>query len=397
MHSEPLQVSIVVGGRFHACHLARELSKQGALHRLVIAATRSKTAAFGIPEERIEPLLWAFLGEKIVRRVTPALAGRFNKVLGKAASRRLGSPNIVHGWAGYCLASFHEAKRRGIACVVERSSAHFLTQIALLQEEYDRLGVPWAQTDPRSHPDVDEYEMADAICVPSLFAMRTFMERGFARERIIYAPLGVNLGHFSPGEKRDSTFRVVYAGRLTIQKGLHHLVSAFRIAGIPDSELRLVGLAGPDTELLLGGDMRGIQHIGRVPEHMLVDHYRQGSVFVLPSVHDGFGMVLAQALACGVPIIGTRNTGAEDLLRMSGERIAISSQGVEEYPAGYVVPIRSPEALATVLSALARDVALLEAKRHAARNLRVAGLGWTDYADRVIAGYQTLNRKGEPA
>ncbi|MDB4985581.1 MAG: hypothetical protein JWN04_759 [Myxococcaceae bacterium] len=392
--ADAIRVSIVTGGRFHAFHLARELAHRNVLHRLIVSDLRSRAVTAGVPGELVHPCLWGFATERIVRRLSAAgathAAPTLNRAMSWAASRELGQPTLVHGWAGYSLPSFNTAKKRGLRCVVERSSAHYLAQMELLREEHDRVGFPFRLASWSAHPDVDEYDLADAICVPSKFAMRTFLERGFPQEKLIYAPLGASLEHFSPGTKRDDSFRVMYAGSLSIQKGLHHLVAAFRIASLNNAELCLAGTSTAETEHLLRNSPRHVRRVGQLNEVALADLYRQSSVFVLPSVHDGFGMVLAQALASGLPIIGTRNTGAEDLLQLTGERNPTRDDNIDEYPAGYVVPIRSPGAIARVLVDLATKPELLNSKQQAARSARVSGLSWSDYGARVIDGYRSL-------
>ena len=58
--------------------------------------------------------------------------------------------------------------------------------------------------------------------------------------------------------------------------------------------------------------------MGHLPPDALVEHYQQSHCFVMSSIEEGMAMVQMQALACGLPLICTTNTGGEDLLRLSG-------------------------------------------------------------------------------
>jgi len=106
----------------------------------------------------------------------------------------------------------------------------------------------------------------------------------------------------------------------------------------------------------------------------LAYYYSQASIFVLPSIEDGFGLVLAEAMACGLPIVATTNTGAPDLI----------TDGVE----GFIVPIRNPLALREKVLRLYEDPVLRE-EMSAAALRRAHGLGgWKSYADRALLVYR---------
>jgi glycosyltransferase involved in cell wall biosynthesis len=96
---------------------------------------------------------------------------------------------------------------------------------------------------------------------------------------------------------------------------------------------------------------------------------RSCDVLVLPSIAEGRALVQQEAMACGLPVIATRNAGAEDLL--------------EDGTAGFLVPIRSPEAIAQKLELLAENRALLEQMGEAARG-KARELSWADYRRRIV-------------
>ena len=106
---------------------------------------------------------------------------------------------------------------------------------------------------------------------------------------------------------------------------------------------------------------------GFVPNNKLRVKYSSASVFILPSIQDGFGMVFAEAMACGCPVIATTNTGAPDLV----------TDGVE----GFIVPIRSPQSIADRLQQLA-DQPELRKKMGRAALARIQKLnGWDEYGN----------------
>lgn len=392
-----MKISIVVGGRWHAFDLARELHAAGVLHRLITNYPKFKTRQWGIPDDKVVSLpLTLFLGEAVHRlggeRLTMKSQALLHNLFSRAAARYLEGSTLVHGWSSFSEPSLHWAKKNSVPFLLERSSAHMRVQCQLLREEYHQLGLDWAETHPEIvAQELREYELAERVAVPSLFVKRSFLSQGFPEKRLVHNPLGTNLKSFSPGVKQDDVFRVIYAGSLSVRKGIHYLVRAFMEANIPNSELCLVGGATAETPHLLAGADERVKCIGNVPQARLVNYYRDSSVFVLPSLEDGFGTVLAQALACGLPLICTTNTGGEDLLRMSGAEPVKLDAGIEEYPSGYLMPVRDSQAIATCLKMLAQDRSLLLSKQETALLLRASGLDWNSYAKRAMESYESLH------
>src|SRR6202000_3417649 len=120
-------------------------------------------------------------------------------------------------------------------------------------------------------------------------------------------------------------FRVLFVGQIAVRKGVHLLAEAFKKANLPNSELVLVGAASKSKKALIDAmNVPNLQFMGPVPNARLASVYSTASVFIMPSLEDGFGMVALEAMACGCPVIISSNAGAADLV----------NEGVN----GYVVP-----------------------------------------------------------
>ena len=104
-------------------------------------------------------------------------------------------------------------------------------------------------------------------------------------------------------------------------------------------------------------------------------------------------MVQMQALACGLPLICTSNTGGEDLLRLQGSQSQDDPMEIQQFPAGFVVPIRRPDAMARCLQRLHNEPLLWERMRKAALELANNELNWPAYGKRAITHYKTLLRQ----
>jgi len=396
-----MKVSIVIGGRWHAFDLARELYSAGILHRLITNYTKSKTRQWGIPDDKVVSLPLSLLlneavyklGGQRLQRKSQAL---IHNLFSHAAAHHLEGSTHIHGWSSFSEPSILWAKCNGIPFLLERSSSHMNVQCQLLREEYRKLGLNWVETHSKIvAQELREYQLADKVAVPSLFVKRSFLSQGFPEKRLIHNPFGTNIKSFSPGTKQDNIFRVIYAGSLSIRKGIHYLVEAFMNANIPNSELCLVGGTTKETPRLLVGADERVKCIGHIPQAKLVDYYRNSSVFVMASIEEGLACVQAQAIASGLPIICTTNTGGEDLLRMSGVEAVELEEEIKEYPAGYLVSVGNTEAISFLLKKLNSQPDLLKKKQQAALKLRDKDLSWSTYAKRTIAIYETLvNKRG---
>lgn len=415
----PLGITIVVGGRWHAFDLARHLHRRGHLHRLITNYPRWFVKRWDLPAEKVVSLPLTFFVVKAIYKLGgEALMMRcqwwVHAWFARGASRHLEGSQLIHGWSQWSEPSLRWAAQRGVPTVLERSSAHILEQSRLLREEHQRLALPWPATHPRIEAmELREYGLCTAVAVPSLFVERSFLARGFPPERLFRNGLGVDLSRFRPPEQAPpppatTGLRALYAGSLSVRKGLPDLLAGFAAAALPDAALLLLGGGGEGLEPLLARQPASVHRLGHRPQAELVAHYATAHCFVMASIEEGMAMVQMQALACGLPLICTPHTGGEDLLRLPGiePRIELlegaapagapEAAAILEFSAGWVVPIHAPEAIAHCLRRLSRETGLWEAKRQAALGLAEGALGWDAYGDRAIAHYRSLLRAGEP-
>ncbi len=395
-YSPPMKVSIIVGGRFHAFDLAKRLHQAGILHRLITTYPKFKTRQWDIPDNLVISLPLPLLIEKFLYRMGKEILVRraqawIHQLFAQAAARHLEGSTLIHGWSSVSEPALHWAKKNRVPFILERSSAHMAVQYQLLTDEYQKLGLQWVATHPEVvAQELREYTMADRVAVPSLFVKNSFITQGFPETNLVHNPFGTDVNNFFPGSKSDNIFRVVYAGSLSVRKGIGYLVQGFMKANLPESELLLIGGKTTETSLLLSGADQQVKCIGHVPQTTLVGYYHNSSVFVMPSIEEGLAMVQAQALACGLPLICTTNTGGEDLLQMSGEHPIEHHGKIQEYPAGYLVPVHDSQAIAECLAKLSQNPSLLKAKQDAALSLRSSSLSWDTYAERAITAYHFL-------
>lgn len=277
-------------------------------------------------------------------------------------------------------------QRRGGRYVCNRGSSHILFQKEILEEEFAR----WSCPPPDGFPDwlvareLAEYGAADAIAVPSSFVLRTFQARGVPPEKLHLTPYGVDLSRFSPRPRADEWFRVLFVGSASVRKGIGYLLEAVRpLVRRNRLDLWLIGAVSTEARALVARHGDIISYQGFVPPAELAATYSQGSVLVLPSIEEGLARVQAQAMACGLPVIATANTGAEDLLTDGRE--------------GFIVPIRDSRAIQERLEWMLTHPAERRAMGEAARQRVASFSGWSAYGEAVERMYVRLLGGGAAA
>jgi glycosyltransferase involved in cell wall biosynthesis len=253
----------------------------------------------------------------------------------RGVAARLVPAETYIGFAGQCRRTFRRAARLGYRSLeLVSASSHVANVSRLHAEAYRRWPIErgWL-CKPYLRKALREYQLADVIHVASEYSRRSFLAEGVAEGKLRRWLLSTH-PRFRPAARRpgDGLFRIVYIGALTVVKGVPVLLEALRQLPEPDVRLTLVGGYGTRgmrryLELASRSDAR----IRLCPGDPL-PHLQQADVLVHPSFQDGFAYGPMEALACGVPVIVTEDTGM--------------SEHVQEGKNGWVVSTGSSEAIA---------------------------------------------------
>ncbi len=341
-----MRISIAVHGRFHAVDLAAALLRCGVDVRLLASASR-KSVARKFPLDRTRTFNRHLLLTHAARKIAggeppPVIEKRLKQMFGRWAAKHhiAQHPDIVHCWSGVAEETMRACRDQSF-CSMARGSAHIRVQHALLEEEQRRTGrtleMPSRWIIEREER---EYEMAHAIVVPSSFARATFLERGVPAGKLRLVPLATRATGFVASAAditarvqrlhSGAKLRVLYVGMLSYRKGMHDMLDVVRRLG-SSMEFRFVGPLLPECSDFGAQTAAAARIDGAVPESDLPGVYAWGDVFVLPTIEDGFAVVLAQAQAAGLPIITTTNSGGPDIIHDGGQ--------------GFIVPIRDAQAI----------------------------------------------------
>jgi alpha-maltose-1-phosphate synthase len=389
-----MRIVQTVFGVFHHFELARQLHQRNHLQKLYTTWPHQRVDREGLPRELVETFPWIHTPDMLAQRFGFTHAWTLDQTSYANAlafdwwtSRKLRNepaPDALIAISGSSLKTGQELQARGSRFICDRGSSHQRYQERIVAEEYRRWGVSRPVTDIRDILREEKiYQAADAITVPSTFAARSFIEEGLPPEKIHVIPYGVRLEQFvHTGEAPAGRFEVLFAGSVSLRKGVPYLLEGFAKLQHQAKRLRVAGSIHPDMKTVLGRLPHDqVEFLGPVSQPRLGELMSTSHLMVLPSIEEGLALVQGQALACGCPVLASTNTGGEDLF----------TDGVE----GFIVPVRDVEALTDKMQQLADDPAL-QLRMNQAALLRVRSIGgWQEYGDKWETLLHQLTGKTE--
>jgi len=291
-----------------------------------------------------------------------------------AQERLAPGTDTIYAYEDGCRDAFLAARDQGLRCCYDLPIGYW-RKARILFEEEARLQPEWAMTltgladSPEKLARKDEeLALAGTILVASSFTRSTLDLAPAVSAPVSVIPYGAPapVERLRRAGRSSDPLRVLFVGGLSQRKGLSYLFQAMNRMG-PAATLTVIGRRPNDCAAL---DRNLSRHtwIPSLPHADVLETMREHDVLVFPSLFEGFGLVILEALAQGLPVITTPHTGGPDVLT-DGED-------------GFIIPIRSAAAIEEKLALLSRDRALHEAMRqHALRT--AARHTWTRYGDRV--------------
>lgn len=292
--------------------------------------------------------------------------------------RRRSSLSGVYCYEDGALATFRVAHELGLTCFYDLPIAYWETAQRLLREEAERLPA-WEPTlvgtrDSREKLErkARELELADVVLCPSRFVEESIPAAARQTKLCVRAEFGsprVSLSPLRALHDPKLPLRVLFAGSMTQRKGLADVFAAIKL--LQRSDVQLVVMGSPVAPLdFYRRELSTFDYQPTRPHDQVLELMQRCDVLVLPSLVEGRALVQQEAMACGLPLIVTRNAGGDDL--------------VEEGQTGFLVPIRSPEKIAEQLAWFADHRDALPSMREAAQR-KAATCTWERYGARVCS------------
>ncbi len=258
------------------------------------------------------------------------------------ASRLHKFGNLAFGYESASLYTFRRASEMGIPRVLYQPIACAEKAVALLEEEKqlfpalaDTLRYNWF---PESELEGrrEERRLADAILCASTFTKQSLIEMGVEAEKIFVEPYGVDQTVFSPSKEKFPNFSVVWASSYTQTKGIGYLLEALARQPVPGIELVLAGYPYGTDAVALYEDRVRVRRLGHISRQELGQVMGRCHAHVFPTIVEGFGRNIIEAMASGLPVITTANCAGPDL--------------IEDGVTGFLIPIRDVDAICEKLA-----------------------------------------------
>lgn len=275
--------------------------------------------AEGFPTHIVPPpaRMNRFFSLPLIRRFRGLHANLVERHFDVTVARQMPTCDLFQGLTGQCERSLSAAHSRGARSLLDVVTVHNDEGDLRVARECAAFGTTLRPNRSQGARRKREYAAAHRIRVMSHHARRTFLERGFPPERVLAIHPPVEVEQFPVTRFGSDRFRVTFIGRLEIGKAFHHAIEAFRAAQLPDAELVLWGGSGSrEVTRYLRERVDGDASIQVRPVPIrtagLDEVFGKSHVVVHPSVADGFGYVVAESMATGVPVIASDTTGGSD-------------------------------------------------------------------------------------
>lgn len=254
-----------------------------------------------------------------VSAVTRRLDKKVSSSLEKAKARGL---TAIYAYEDGAVQSFREAKKLGLTCIYDLPTGYWRAKLKILEAEKAKFP-DWQNTiralidsnEKLSFKD-EEISLADTIIVASRFTASTLTHYPGQLPPIHIVPYG-----FPPvtGTRshnivnKRSQVKLLFVGNLSQQKGIANLFEA--VKGLEDRvSLTLIGKKATDDCAPLNAALAEHRYIPGLPHHRVLEEMRSHHVLVFPSLFDGFGLVITEAMSQGTPVITTQNSAGPDLI-----------------------------------------------------------------------------------
>jgi alpha-maltose-1-phosphate synthase len=303
-----------------------------------------------------------------------------------ARVRQLSDCSLVYAYEDGALETFRAAQDKNISRVYDLPIGYWKVARQIYAEEREREP-DWAVTltgardsDEKLARKDEELKLANRVVVASSFTKETLRAANLAVD-VQVVPYGAPPSISSNVEAPSGPLRVLFVGSLGQRKGLSYLLRAIELLGAKVS-LTLLGRKAAEGCAPLEEAVRKHRWIPSLPHPELLRVMQQHDVLVLPSLFEGFGLVILEAMAQRLPVIATPHTAGPDVI----------SEGVD----GFIVPIRSAEAIAAGLDQLASNAKLLQEMKQAAEE-KAKTQRWENYRESLTQMARDLVFKNFPA
>lgn len=270
-----------------------------------------------------------------------------------AQLNRSGNITAAYAYEDGALETFKMAKKLGVTTLYDLPIGYWKAARRLLKGAAERWP-EWADTltgfqdsTEKLNRKDEELQLADRIFVASSFTRETLLDYSGQLAPIEVIPYGFpRVGADRTYRKIDSQpLKLLFVGGLSLRKGIADLFAAVKNIG-PQVQLTVVGRKTSAPCKALDIALKNNTWIPSLPHHEILKLMREHDVLIFPSLFEGFGLVITEAMSQGTPVITTNRTAGPDLIEHGRNGWLIKADSTEAIQQQIEELIARPELIA---------------------------------------------------
>ncbi len=315
-----IKINIVVGGRFHSGQIYTAMKENG--YDVKIYTSSPKKFFKDVPNSDIIffPKIFQVV-QKVFKKRVPRMFARIDDyVFSILVLIFMRDCHVLWGFNGDSLKPGKKVQQMGGKYILDRACPHIEYQQKILQSEAKKLKYSFERLAQKTIDNfVNEYQQADLIVVPSNYSKNSFKDKEYYK-KVYVIPLDSNIPLTRKSLYKEISendrFNIGIVGGSFLRKGIIYLLRAIKFLDKEDIKLLIratkanIVSHGESKEIISDLDVEFIPYLND-----LNDFYRNLDIFVLPSIDEGFGMVVYEALSNSVPVIASSNVGSIDEMK----------------------------------------------------------------------------------
>lgn len=297
-----------------------------------------------------------------------------NWIFGKLVKINLPKTKIYHTWMGVAPEALKKARKNRAILILEGANSHPNNTFDILEKEYIRYELQEYISDLNNlKTAAGLIKKFDYVLCPSDFVYESFLKNGFKENQLFKIPYGVDLKKFTIERKKHKKITYIFIGSIQVRKGIYYLLESWKSLNLKDAELILVGRVWPDAKNIVKKYMNepNIKFVG-FDSHPS-KYLRESDVFISPSMEEGSALTCYEAMASGLPIIATFNTGAV----------------ARDKKEGFIIPAGDMDKLKSKIKYFYDNPKQIIKMGNAARK-RVEDFSWENYGKKVLETYSKI-------
>ncbi len=374
-----MKIDIAVCGRFHYHKYVKYIAQKGILNKIYFSYKRKFD--FGLEKKYLqnyplkEYLMYfniRFLKGWRIEKNTLWLHEMWEKQVSNHKPKADILHIMIHGNSEKIIQKYKDS---GKIVIGEAVNVFPSEQLDIMEKEYAKYDMKKKKTVDAYTKEkmIREFKACDYILTASNFVRNSFIKHGFAKEKFLLIPYGSEINKERSFKKTvpENNIKILCVGQITFRKGQIYLLNAIQQLQKEniECELTLVGVLDEEYQSCLKKEELDdfYQHIEHVPNDQIEEFMSTFDLFVLPSIEDGFGIVVTESLSVGVPVITTISAGASDI--------------IEDDKNGYKV---LPSSSNSIVDAIKKS----RGKTFIMDNAEV--IDWHEYANQLIKKYEVI-------